>query len=244
MTLVERARPGAASAASAAARLLGPPAAGLGRVLAVPVGAVARLRHGKPMHPRGIVLHGVLERTGATPPVGVPWLDEPGTAPAVVRLSRGAGLPDRLPDLLGLAVHLREDDVDLLLSSTGRGRFTRLLPVLRRDPATTYGSIMGYRTTAGTVRLAAVAERTAGGRDDGAAGLVFLLAVMRGAGPWQPFARLVLHRPVSAGDPDVRFDAVRRPPPGLRADGPMARLRAPAYARARVERDPDGAGRL
>ena len=242
MTLVERARRGAATAA---ARLLGPPAAGLGRLLAVPVGAVARHRHGKPMHPRGVVLEGVLERTGATPPVGVPWLDEPGTARAVVRLSRGAGLPDRLPDLLGLAVHLQEDDVDLLLSSTGRGRLTRLLPVLRRDPATAYGSIMGYGSTAGTVRLAAFGERTAGGRGDRATdGLVFLLAATCRGGPWRPFARLVLHQPVAAGDPDVRFDAIRRPPPGLRTDGPLARLRAPSYARARVERDADGAGRL
>jgi len=211
----------------------------------VPIGVVARRRHGKPMHARGIVLEGVLERTGATPPVGVPWLDEPGTARAVVRLSRGIGLPDRLPDLLGLAVHLPEDDVDLLLSSAGRGRLTRLLPVLRRDPATAYGSIMGYRSRAGTVRLAAVGERTAGGRGDRRAdGLVFLLAATCGPGPGRPFARLVLHEPVPAGDPDVRFDAVRRPPPGLRTDGPMARLRAPSYARARAERDPDGAGRL
>lgn len=34
-------------------------------------------------------------------------------------------------------------------------------------------------------------------------------------------------------DPDLRFDAVRNPPPQLLADGPMARFRAPAHARAR-----------
>jgi hypothetical protein len=37
-------------------------------------------------------------------------------------------------------------------------------------------------------------------------------------------------------DPDVRFDAVAHPPPGLVPDGPMARFRAPAYARARAAR--------
>ena len=249
MTSVERARRGAAVTAAATARLAGPPAAVLGRVLAVPLGALAGLRHGKPMHPRGIVVRGVLERTGCTPPCGVPWLDEPGTAEAVVRLSRGAGLPERLPDLLGLAVHLPDDDVDLLLSSTGRGRWSRLVPALSRDPATAYGSLMGYRSAAGTLRLAAVGERTAGDGDDravldGAGGLVFVLAVRRGAGPWRPFARLVLGPVVPSGDPDVRFDAVRRPPPGLVADGPMARLRTPSYARARAGRDHDGAGRL
>lgn len=214
-------------------RALGAPASALGRLLAVPLGAVARRRSGKPMHPRGVVLSGVLEHTGSSPPWGVPWLDERRRQPAVVRLSRGAGLPDRLPDLLGLAVHLPEDGVDLLLSSTGRGRLTRLLPAVRRDPAAAYGSIMGYRGAAGTVRLAAVGERTAAG---GATGLVYVLAAARGTGPWRPFARLTLGAPVPAGDPDVRFDAVRRPPPGLVADGPMARLRAPAYARARSAR--------
>jgi hypothetical protein len=241
VTLVERIRRGTATAA---ARVLGPPAAGLGRVLAVPLGGIARLRHGKPMHPRGVVLDAVLERTGTTPPWGVPWLDRPGRDRAVVRLSRGAGLPDRLPDLLGLAVHLPGEDVDLLLSSTGRGRLSRLVPAARRDPATTYGSIMGYRSAAGTLRLAAIGERTAGGSADGGNGLVFALAAARGSGTFRPFGRLVLGAQVPAGDPDVRFDAVRRPPPGLRPDGPMARLRAPSYARARAGRDPDGAGRL
>ena len=221
-----------------AARAMCPPAAALGRVLAVPLGAVARRRSGKPMHPRGVVLHGVLDHTGSTPPRGVPWLDEPGRARALVRLSRGVGLPDRAPDLLGLAVHLPDDGIDLLLSSTGRGRVSRLLPVPRRDPATAYGSIMGYRTTAGTVRLAAVGERTS---DDG---LVFVLAAARGAGPWRLFARLTLGAAVPTRDPDVRFDAVRRPPPGLVPDGPMACLRAPVYARAREARDPEGAGRV
>jgi hypothetical protein len=221
-----------------AARAAGPPAAALGRALAVPLGAVARRRSGKPMHPRGVVLHGVLDHTGSIPPWGVPWLDEPGRSRALVRLSRGVGLPDRVPDLLGLAVHLPDDGIDLLLSSSGRSRPGRLLPVPRRDPATAYGSIMGYRTAAGTVRLAAVGERTSAGD------LVFVLAAVRGPGPWRLFARLTVGTAVPAGDPDVRFDAVRRPPPGLVPDGPMARLRAPAYARAREARDPKGEGRV
>jgi hypothetical protein len=43
-------------------------------------------------------------------------------------------------------------------------------------------------------------------------------------------------------DPDLRFDAVRNPPPGLAPDGPMARFRAPAYAAAQQERDSPGTG--
>ncbi len=213
-----------------------------GRLVAIPVAAVARLRHGKPMHPRGAVFDGVLRRDGSVPAWGVPWLDEPSTDRVVVRLSRGAGLPDALPDLLGLAVRLA-GPVDLLLSSTGKGPLTRWVPVLRRDAAVPYTSLMGYRTTAGTVRLAALpsaphAPSDPAGLADAVRrrGLQFTVAASRGRGPWRPFGRLELTAPQQPLDPDVRFDAVQHTPPGLTADGPMARFRAPAYARARAAR--------
>lgn len=216
-----------------------------GRVAAVPLGALARRRPGKPMHPRGAVLPAVLVRTGAAADWGVPWLARPAGEAAVVRFSRGAGLPAPLPDLLGLAVRLPDGDrpVDLLLSTSGLGRWTRFLPVPRVDAAAAYSSFMGYRSAAGTLRLAAV-PRTPGhvGSDPGplaaeAPGAVFTLLVARGrAGEWVPFARLELGAPDGEVDPDVRFDAVRNPPPGLLAGGPMARFRAPAYAAAREGR--------
>jgi hypothetical protein len=219
-----------------------------GRAVAVPLGALARRRRGKPMHPRGVVLDAVLERAGGPTGWGVPWLAGRGDEAAVVRLSRGAGLPSPLPDLLGLAVRLPGPDgpVDLLLSTTGRGRLTRWLPVPRRDAGAAYCSIMGYRTAAGPVFLAALPEPGAAPvpAEPGpvaaaarAGRLVFTLAAARGTGPWQPFARLRLLAPVPEVDPDLRFDAVRNPPPGLVPDGPMARFRAPAYAAAREGRD-------
>ncbi|WP_091363265.1 phosphodiesterase [Geodermatophilus telluris] len=215
-----------------------------GRLAAVPLGTLARRRQGKPMHPRGAVLDAVLERSGG-PDWGVRWLTGPAREPAVVRLSRGAGLPAPLPDLLGLAVRLPTGDrpVDLLLSSAGRGRRTRFLPVPRVDAVTAYGSLMGYRSPAGTLRLAAVPDgprrvpSDPGPVAERAPGTVFRLLVARGAaGEWVPFARLTLGAVVDGLDPDVRFDAVRNPPPGLLADGPMARFRAPAYAAAREGR--------
>ena len=212
-------------------------AAGAGRLVGVLLGTLARLRHGKPMHPRGVVHEGVLERTGSTPPWGVAWLDEPGRSDVVIRLSRGAGVPPPLPDLLGLAVRTVDVDgvrTDLLFSTTGRGRLSRFLPVPRRDAAAVYGSIMGYRSDAGTLRLAAVGERSAG---EGREGLVFVLAAARGLRPWRPFGRLVVGARTDPPDPDVRYDAARNPPPGLVPDGPMARFRAPAYAMARAGRD-------
>lgn len=220
-------------------------ASAAGRLVAVPLGAIARWRRGKPMHPRGGVYQGVLERQGSSRPWGVPWLDGSGTQPATARLSRGAGLPARFPDLLGLAVAVPTDDgpVHLLLSSSGGGRLTRLLPVVRRDAACVYSSIMAYRSDAGPIRLAAFPEASAvpsepGPQADAVARrpLVFTLVAARGAGPWQRFGRLTLTDPERPLDPDLRFDAVQHPPPGLVADGPMARFRAPAYATARAAR--------
>src|SRR4051812_1617930 len=121
-----------------------------GRVVAVPLGALARRRRGKPMHPRGAVFEGLLERHGSRPPTGVPWLDATATDRVVVRLSRGAGLPAPWPDLLGLAIRLSgREPVDLLLTSAGSGPLTRLVPVPRTDAAAGYSSIMAYRSDAG-----------------------------------------------------------------------------------------------
>ncbi len=221
------------------------PARAAGRLVAVPVGALARWRRGKPMHPRGALFDAVLERHGAGVRWGVPWLDEAAVERATARLSRGAGLPAPLPDLLGLAVLVPGGTapVHLLLSSTGAGPLTRLLPAPRRDSASVYCSIMAYRSDAGSLRIAALPEGGDVPSDPeplaGAVArhpLVFTLAAARGFGPWEPFGRLTLTEPARPLDADVRFDAVLHPPPGLVADGPMARFRAPAYATARAAR--------
>ena len=219
-----------------------------GKVVGAALGTLARARGGKPMHPKGAVFTAVLERSGNGAgdgrTWGVPWLDAVASEAAVVRLSRGAGLPTPLPDVLGLAIRLPTGPagpIDLLLSSTGRGRVTRLIPVLRRDAAAFYSSVMGYRSDAGSLRIAALPGVVAVPSDPGPLanavtreGLAFRLAAARGAGPWLPFGRLVLGEATEPLDPDLRFDAVLNPPPGLVPDGPMARFRAPAYARARA----------
>src|SRR3954447_21771299 len=215
-----------------------------GRAVAVPLGLLARLRRAKPMHPRGVVVDAVLERSGGPAAWAVSWLAERAEDPVVVRLSRGVRLPVLLPDLLGLALRVPAEDhpVDLLLSSSGRGRLTRRATVPRRDAATVYSSIMGYRSDAGTVLVAALPDPGTGPLPSDPEPLAaaisarrpaFTLAAARGGGSWHPFGRLRLRGPGAALDPDVAFDAVRNPPPGLVPDGPMARFRAPAYAVAR-----------
>lgn len=104
---------------------------------------VARWRRAKPLHPVGVVLHGRLLRDGLGLRAGsgsrdgsrsgVQWIDSAGDDPVLVRLSRSAGLPSWLPDVMGLAV--RDGSTDLLLSSAGRAPLARHLLALRRTPA-------------------------------------------------------------------------------------------------------------
>jgi hypothetical protein len=208
-----------------------------GRAVAVLLAALARLRHAKPMHPQGVVFSALLDRRALG--IGIDWLDETGTDEVVVRLSRGAGLPDRFPDLLGFALRLPgERPVDVLLSSAGQGRWARWLPVLRRDAATPYGSLMSYGSTAGRVRLVAVPQggplpSDRDGLTAAGPGRVFTLAAAVGGGPSQPFGTVTLGAATEPPDPPLHFDAVLNAPPGLRADGPLARFRRPAYAAAR-----------
>ena len=216
-------------------------------MVAAPLAALARWRNGKPMHPRGAVFDAVLERHGSDHPWGVPFLDATARDDVVVRLSRGAGLPEPLPDLLGLAVRLDDGTgppVDLLLSTTGRGALTRVVPLLRRDTASVYCSIMAYSSPAGPIRLAALPTGDGVPSDPRPLAaavrrhpVVFVVAAARGFGPWVPFGRLTIADTVGPLDPELRFDAVRHPPPGLVADGPLARFRAPAYAAAQEARD-------
>jgi hypothetical protein len=216
-----------------------------GRAVAVPVAALTRARGGKPMHPRGALFDGVLERTGPPRPWGVGWLDERRSDRVLVRLSRGAGLPGPWPDLLGLAVRQPAGTpegrpVDLLLSSTGRGRWTRLVPAVRRDAAGPYCSIMSYRSAVGPVQLAALPGRPGVPSDPAPLAaavrsreLRFTLAAALEGGPWEPFGWLRIVQPLQPLDPEVHVDAVLHAPPGLCADGAMARFRRPAYAAAR-----------
>jgi hypothetical protein len=218
-------------------------AATAGRAVAVVFAGIARVTGTKPLHPHGVLFDAVLERTGPERPLGVPWIDQPGTDDVVVRLSRGAGLPVWLPDLLGFAMRVPgEPPVDLLLSSSGKGAVTRQLPALHRQATATYGSLMSYRSTYGPVALAAFPQgrRVPATREalvaEGA-GVRFTLAAARGRGTWRPFGVVELRSPAEPADPDLHFDAMRLPPPGLVAGGAMARFRRPSYAAARAAHD-------
>lgn len=203
-------------------------ASAVGSVLGDVFGTVAKIRHGKPLHPRGIVYDAVLRRTGSPEPWDAEWLDTPGEDHGLVRLSRSVGLPRPLPDVLGLALTFsgpNGERHDLLLATTGLQPGARFALLPRRDPfAAPYGSLFPYRTPRGLVLLAAVpTSRTE-----------FRLLAAAPAGRWRQFATLELTgRTGPEPDQPIRFDPVLHLLPGLTWPSALARMREPAYAAAR-----------
>jgi hypothetical protein len=190
---------------------------------------VARVRGARALHPRGAVHAGIVHREGLPRSTGVRWLDEPGEDAVLVRFSRGAGLPPPLPDLLGLAIRLTSAPgvvSDLLLSTAGRAPGGRhvLRPAMRAAQAT-YTSIVPFHTPSGRLMVGAFP------RDPG-----FSLEIASPTGRWHPFAQLELPETTADAQPDVDFDPVLNPVPGLTQPEWLARLRAPAYGASRRAR--------
>ncbi|PRX47750.1 hypothetical protein B0I33_105332 [Prauserella shujinwangii] len=207
--------------------------AAAGAALGGVFGTVARLRHGKPLHPRGRVYDAVLRRTGSSEPWGAEWLDAPGEHHALVRFSRAAGLPRPLPDVLGLALTFNGpagDRHDLLLATTGLRPGARFVLLPRRHLfAVPYGSLLPYRAPRGLVLLAAVPMAAVAGDT------TFRLLAASPVGRWREFATVDIagHR-FPAPDQAIRFDPVRHPLPGLTWPPALSRVREPAYAVARA----------
>jgi hypothetical protein len=210
-----------------------------GAALGPVFGTVAAVRRARALHPRGVVVDATLHRL-PHPPTGVEWLDGPDDERVTVRFSRSAGLPAPVPDVLGLALAVPLPDGsrgDLLLSTSGRAPVLRHLLLPRRDPlGSAYTCLVPYVSDRGPVMLAALPQ-------DGE----LRLAYAGPRGPWQAFARLVLDQPPTtdapagvdgrpADDAGLALDPVLHPLPGLRVPDVLARLREPAYARSRQER--------
>lgn len=209
-----------------------------GKALGQLFGVAAALRRKKPLHPRGSVVPIRLIRTGLDPGFRVPWLDDPGSDIGVARFSRSIGLPDALPDILGLAVRLEgpEGPHDLLLATTGRRPVLRSVLLPWVTPLTaTYGSLFPYATPRGNVVFAAWLAESA--PELSGAPAAFTLAVASPVGAYREFGRLELEAlPGQGSDDSLDFDPVVHPLPGLAMSRGFAALREPAYASARAHR--------
>lgn len=226
-------------------RRAGPAVEAVGILLGAVSAVAARLRRsGRPLHPKGALFTGTLDRFGSDPAWGVPWLDEAGRSRVVVRLSRSVGLPPGLPDVNGIAVRLLDGGGDLLFSNTGGGPLTRYLLAPHRHVGGVHTTIMPFRTAAGPLLLRAdLAGADEGGVRARAVDRVRLpltttLSAATPRGPWRPFAELTLTAPVGlVPDPPIAFDPLGDAIPGLGTYPWAAALRGRSYAAARAVRE-------
>ena len=130
--------------------------------------------------------------------------------------------------MLGLGVRLHRDPdppVDLLVSSSGPSQVLRNLPLPRRRFTGTYSSILSFRSLA---EVSAVV---------GSDAPRLVLAVASAVGPWRPFGQVCLDGQRGAReDTALAFDPIGNVPAGLRAVGPIARLRDRTYRGSRRAR--------
>jgi hypothetical protein len=206
------------------------------------------VRPSRPIHPHGLRLSGSLQRTGTAPASGIPWLDATGRTPVEARLSRSAGLPGPLPDVVGLALKIPSDGSfsDVLLASTGSSPVGRFVLVPRRNVArTVLSTMMPYKGTSGPVLLAARTTAPSGRLPAPLAAFrrklagdpwTLQLLHARPLGPWIPFGTLSLTVDADQDQEDLRFDPVLHPLPTAQTYGWAAALRRGSYAVARAPR--------
>lgn len=211
------------------------------------------IRHPRPIHSRGLILTGEIAWLGTNVQSGVSWIDEaPPDAPVVTaRLSRSAGLPAPLPDVIGLALRVERDDErsDILLSSTGLGFPGRFLLAPHRSPSRAdFTTLMPYRTARGPLLIAARPDpgrRLPSDLDGTAESLAaepwrLRLYFARPRERWHPFAGMTLSPSTVGDDAALRFDAVEHPPTGAASYRWIRLLRQPAYRLVQREVTPDG----
>lgn len=135
---------------------------------------------------------------------------------------------------------------DLVIAGTGSGPLTRFVFAPQVQLATTYSSVMPYRTPVGPAVLGAFpignrrlpSDPEEAARQTALEPLVLALKVASPTGPWRTFGTLSLGGAATQTlDPRLAVDPVLRPlPDGLALTGPLARVRAVSYRYARSGR--------
>jgi hypothetical protein len=231
--------PAAAPAARTGARLLEATGAAVVR-------AASLVRGERVVHAKGTTLDSRLLVPGGAG-LGVPLLDEPGRHRCLVRFSRSLGLPDRLPDVIGVALRVLDAHgpgrhQDLLLDSTCPLPLARRLPLPHYDLlGATFSSLTPYELGGSRWLLALLPDDEApptyeldqlAGRGDGAR---LRLAVASAHGRWCEVAVLELGRQVEGGR-EVRFSP-EVTGGGIRPAGWLQDLRRSAYPASHVGPD-------
>lgn len=214
----------------------------LDRILAVPFGMAARLRHARAVHPKGRTYAGTLRLTEtASGLTGLLGREQR----VIVRISKATATPGRLPDVLGMAfrVHAADGPVDLLFATTGGSPVLRHLLRIRRSFSDAVHTTLLPYSVRGRVRMLGLLPVTARGVPSDLAGLdaavagsplLFTMATASLAGPWEPCGALEIHTPLPDGSPDAEvLDPEINNLPALHPAGPLQRWRRQAYAASR-----------
>src|SRR3954452_1022544 len=210
---------------------------------AVPFGVLSAVRRRRIFHPIGVAFEGRLHVDGPGSLLRDVPLFSGGDHRAIVRFSRGIGLPESVPDILGIAVKLPDahgagEDQDILMVTSGSGAVARHLLV----PAGSFGdrpysTLLMYQ--AGGERVMFGLEPGAGVREDrptladlegvGDGHLRFTFSVATTTGPWEPVGELrVTRRLGKAESEELRFNPWNTGG-GLEPTGPLNALRDAAY---------------
>lgn len=206
-----------------------------GLVLAATSAVVARLRRGRPLHPQGASYRAQITISGAAES-GVPWLDDPGTHAATLRVSRGVGLPRALPDVYGIAIRIQglvEGPADLLFASTGDSALGRFVfaprAAVEHGPLTT---LLPVHSDRGPLVLRLTLA-------DGAPATELtlrnplLLSYAMSTGDWSPAGEVRVVERLGPSAEQERHDPVAHPLPGITQYNVVRLLRGPAYRAAR-----------
>jgi hypothetical protein len=235
------------------------------RVAVAAFHALALVRGGRrAVHTRGALFAARLE-LGPAPAAGSPTvsaLGGPAVHPALVRVSKNAGTPGSLPDMLGVAIRLTDLDggpVDLLFATVGRHKATgALLAPTRGWCARPYSTLLPYRADGVRVTLGLRPEEPDRARDPDPQAvrdavreraLAFTLVEKRARAPWAPIGRLLLDLPMPDGAVDdgpggaepVTYEPVVNAHPRLLPVRALAAVRSAAYTGSRRGRGVDAA---
>lgn len=232
----------------------------LARLLAAAFRLLAFLRGGRALHPVGVGYAARLEIVPAARRfAGVALLAPGARYDAVVRFSRGAGLPEPLPDALGVAVRLPDAygpgrDQDFLVTSSADLPLVRRLVFPGRSfLGRSFSSALPYRVAGRQVvtvlrgrpgpwprtgrALADLAAAAASG------GLAYELRLAGSLGRSRTVGVLAIGEPLDPADTEaLRFNPWTTGE-GIRPVGRLNRLRRPSYRGSQEGRPPRRWGR-
>lgn len=206
-------------------------------------GGAAALLGARPLHPAGAAFAATLRVEKATEP-SLELFARPGRFDAAVRFSRGFGLPEPLPEILSVAVKVRDAygpgrDQDFLLTASGaRPGLRHVFFFGRSHLAQTYSTVIPF--TAGGRRVvfgAAISPAPDGSAGDleeltarAADGTLALeLRVAALLGPWRTLGRVAVGRPLRAAEERALTFNSDTTGGGIAASGAINRVRGAAY---------------